>query len=122
MSDLSAFAQCVWIVEGPSVRDMGVIFTTRMTVVRLCDGSLWVDSPVSVPSETLKRITRLGPVNYLIAATPRHVWRLSAWHRLFPEAQLWAPRPTSFTLKKDLLPFAGILGDEPLEAWKNDFD
>ena len=80
MSDLSAFAESVWIVEGPSVRDMGVMFTTRMTVARLCDGSLWVDSPVSVPSETLKRITDLGPVKYLIAATPRHVWRLSAWH------------------------------------------
>jgi hypothetical protein len=122
MSDLSAFAESVWIVEGPSVRDMGVMFTTRMTVVRLCDGSLWVDSPVSVPSETLKRITELGPVKYLIAATPRHVWRLSAWHMLFPEAQLWAPRPTPFTLTKGSLPFAGILSDEPLQAWKNDFD
>ena len=48
MSDLSEFAESVWIVEGPSVRDMGVMFTTRMTVVKLCDGSLWVDSPVSV--------------------------------------------------------------------------
>ena len=122
MSDLSAFAESVWIVDGPSVRDMGVMFTTRMTVVKLCDGSLWVDSPVSVPSETLKRITELGPVRYLVAATPRHVWRLSAWHTLFPEAQLWAPRPTPFTLKKGPLPFTGILGDEPPEAWKNDFD
>ena len=61
-------------------------------------------------------------VGYLVAATPRHVWRLSAWHTLFPEAQLWAPRPTPFTLKKGSLPFAGILGDEPPQAWKNDFD
>jgi hypothetical protein len=122
MSDLSAFAESVWIVEGPSVRDMGVMFTTRMTIVRLCDGSLWVDSPVSVSSETLKRIADLGPVKYLIAATPRHVWRLSVWHKLFPEAQLWEARPTPFTLKKGSLAFTGILSDEPLEAWKKDFD
>ena len=31
----------VWIVEGPTVRDMGVLFTTRMTVVKVCNGSLW---------------------------------------------------------------------------------
>ena len=64
----------------------------------------------------------MGPVRYLLAATPRHVWRLAAWHTLFPEAQLWAPRPTPFTLKKGHLPFAGILGDDPPQAWKHDFD
>jgi len=93
-----------------------------MTVVKLCNGSLWVDSPVSVTSETLKRITELGPVEHLVAATPRHVWRLSTWHRQFPEAQLWAPRPTPFTLKKGPLSYAGILGDEPPQAWKGDFE
>ena len=104
MFGFSEFAENIWIVDGPNVRDMGFMFTTRMTVVRLCDGSLWVDSPVTVPS------------------TPRHVWRLSAGHTLFPDAQLWAPRPTLFTLNKDSLPFTGMLGDEPPQAWKNDFD
>ena len=76
MFGFSEFAENIWIVDGPNVRDMGFMFTTRMTVVRLCDGSLWVDSPVTVPSETLSRITELGPVRYLVAATPRHDWRL----------------------------------------------
>ena len=122
MSDLFEFAESVWIVEGPSVRDMGVRFTTRMTIVKLRTGSLWLDSPISVNSETLRHVTYLGPVGYLVAATPRHVWRLAAWHTLFPEAQLWAPRPTPFTLKKGSLSYTGILGDEPPQAWKNDFD
>ena len=86
MSDLQAFAENVWIVEGPNVRDFGVMFTTRMTVVRLSGGLLWVNSPVSVPSDTLKRITESGPVRYLVAATPRHVWRLERWHTLFPRS------------------------------------
>lgn len=122
MTDLPAFAENVWIVDGPNVRDMGVIFTTRMTVVKLSDGYLWVNSPVSVPSETLKRITELGPVRFLVAATPRHVWRLAAWHTLFPEAHLWVPRPTPFTLKKGPLPYTEVLGDEPSQGWANDFD
>ena len=122
MSDIQAFAPNVWIVDGPRVRDMGVMFTTRMTIVKLSDGSLWVDSPVPVPFETLKRITELGPVRYLVAATPRHVWRLEAWHTLFPEAQLWASRPTPFTLKKGHLPFTGTLGDTPHPDWADDLD
>jgi glyoxylase-like metal-dependent hydrolase (beta-lactamase superfamily II) len=122
MSDLSAFAENVWIVEGPSVRDMGVMFTTRMTIVRLCNGSLWVDSPVSVLSETLKRIAELGPVRYLVTGTPRHVWRLTAWHTLLSEAEVWAPRPTAFTLRNGDLPFTGILGDLAPEGWADDID
>jgi hypothetical protein len=122
MPQLQVFANNVWIVEGPRVRDFGFMFTTRMTIVKLSDGSLWVNSPVSIPFDTLKRITELGPVRYLIAATPRHVWRLEEWHTLFPEAQLWAPRTTPFTLMKGMLPFAGILGDEPFQGWGDDFD
>ena len=122
MTDLQAFADNVWIVDGPNVRDMGIMFTTRMTVVKLSDGSLWVNSPVSVPFDTLKRITDLGPVTYLVAATPRHFWRLEDWHTLFPEAQLWSSRTTLLTLKKRPLPLTGVLGDEPPQAWADDFD
>ncbi len=122
MPQLQAFAENVSIIDGMPVRDFGVMFTTRMTVVKLSDGSLWVNSPVSVPFDTLKRITESGSVRYLVAATPRHVWRLEEWHTLFPEAQLWAPRTTPFTLKKGRLPFTGILGDEPPQGWANDLD
>jgi hypothetical protein len=120
--ELQEFAQNVWIADGPNVRDMGVLFTTRMTVAKLADGSLWVNSPVPVPFDTLKCITSLGPVKYLLAGTPRHVWRLEWWHTLFPEAQLWAPRFTPFTLKKGDLAFTGILGDVPYRGWADDFD
>jgi hypothetical protein len=122
MFDLWAFAENVWIIDGPSVRDMGFMFTTRMAVVKLSDGSLWVNSPVPAPFETLKRITELGLVKYLVAATPRHVWRLATWHTLFPEAQLWASRPTPFALNKVALPFTGILSDTPPQAWAADLD
>lgn len=122
MSELQPFAENLWIIEGPPVRDMGFMFTTRMVVVKLSDGSLWIDSPVPLAFDTLQRISELGPMRFLLAATPRHVWRLAAWHTLFPDAQLWAPRPTPFTSQKPGLPFTGILTDEPQPAWANDFD
>ena len=101
---MQTFAENVWIIDGPPVRDMGFMFTTRMTVVKLSDGSLWVNSPVPLPFDALKRMAELGTVRYLVAATPRHVWRLAAWHSLFPEAQLWVARSTPFTLKKGACP------------------
>jgi hypothetical protein len=122
MPDMQAFAPNIWTVDGPNVRDFGVQFTTRMTVVKLANGSVWVDSPVSVPLDALKRITELGSVSYLVAATPRHVWRLETWHSLFPEAQLWVPRASPLTLKKGHLPFTGTLGDTPNPEWADDFD
>jgi hypothetical protein len=37
---LRTFAPNVWIADGPNVRDFGVLFTTRMVVVKLADGSI----------------------------------------------------------------------------------
>jgi hypothetical protein len=122
ISELQAFSKNIWIVNGPNVRDFGVMFTTRMVIVKLTDGSLWVNSPVSVPFDTLKRITELGPVKFIVAATPRHVWRLQGFNVLFPEAQLWVPRTTLFTLKKLPLPLISILTDIPYQGWAEDLD
>lgn len=122
MKYLHEFANDVWIVDGPIVRDMGLSFTTRMTIVKLIDGSIWISSPVPVSFDALKEISELGGVRYLIAATPRHVWRLDTWHTLFPDAELWVSRPTLFTVKKGPLPISGYLGDTPIKAWDTDFD
>ena len=60
MSGLEEFGENIWIIDGPPVRDMGVMFTTRMVVVKLSGGSLWVESPVPLPDDTLKRVTDLS--------------------------------------------------------------
>jgi hypothetical protein len=38
IADLHPFAENLFIVDGPPVRDMGLMFTTRMTVVKLRGG------------------------------------------------------------------------------------
>ena len=40
MPEFQEFSNNVWIIDGPSVRDMGFMFTTRMTVVKLSSGWL----------------------------------------------------------------------------------
>jgi hypothetical protein len=122
MSELQKFAENVWIVEGPLVRDMGIMFTTRMTVVKLSDGSLWIESPVPASDKMIQSICELGSIKYLVAATPRHVWRLNVWHDLFPEAQLWITKISPFTLKKGDLQFTGFITDDTPTDWSNDFE
>lgn len=111
MVGLQTFAENVSVVDGPPVRAVGVPLPTRMIIVMLADGSLWLNSPVSMQFDVLDRITALGPVEYLVALTRMHVWRLEEWHQLFPDAELWGPPqvPNNF----QGLPFAGILGEVP---------
>ena len=72
------------MVDGPPVHLIGLAFPTRMIIVRLADGSLWVNSPVDVRSEVLDGIKALGSVKYLVVPTKLHFWRLEAGHELFP--------------------------------------
>ncbi len=121
-SDLHLFGENIWTAEGPLVRDMRMWFTTRMTVVKLTSGSVWIESLIPVSDDTLMSIRELGPVQYLVANTPRYVWRLDAAHSLFPPAQLWAPRETVATLKQGDLYFTGTLTDTPPPDWADDFE
>jgi hypothetical protein len=120
MSRLQAFAETVFLVDGPTVRAMGIPFPTRMIIVKLVGHSLWVNSPVTASPDTLDRLKTLGPVRYLVAPTKLHVWRLESWHILFPDAELWAPPQIPNQFKR--LPFAGVLEDTPPPGWADDFE
>lgn len=125
---LQSFSEGIWIVDGPVVRDMGARFPTRMTIVKLSDESLWVSSPVPRSRDVMNEIESLGNIRYLIAGTPRHLWRLASWHNLYPDAQQWAPPQAEgnhkrFTVVGDSdLEFSGILSDNAPNDWKNDLD
>lgn len=122
MPELRRLADNIWIADGPNVRDAGLLFTTRMTVVRLADGSVWVESPVSLPSETLEQIKGLGHLAYIVTSAQRHVWRLKAWHDLFPDAELWAPTGARFTLGVLNGPVNDVFSDIPAPGWQEDLE
>ena len=76
MPNLEEFAENLWMIDGSPIRNFGIPLPTRMIVIKLMDGALWVNSPVSTPAKELERIKALGPVGYLIARTQLHLWRL----------------------------------------------
>ncbi|MEO8877000.1 MAG: DUF4336 domain-containing protein, partial [Polyangiaceae bacterium] len=46
LATLIPVATDLWIANGPHARISGFPFPTRMVVVRLADGGLWVWSPI----------------------------------------------------------------------------
>jgi hypothetical protein len=83
---------------------------------------VWIASPVPARFATLADIVALGPVRYLVSPTPRHFWRLNAWHQLFPEAELWSSPINPISLKRGDLPLTGILGDRVPDRWAGELD
>lgn len=113
----------LWIVERPQ-RFYGLEVGTRMTVIRLADGSLLLHSPVALDAALRRELDALGPVRNVIA--PNRVHHLYAGDavRLYadrePGVQLWvAP---GLERKRPDLAFARVLGDEAPPAWKGQLD
>lgn len=107
MNHLQRFAENLWIADGPAVRFFGVPYPTRMVVVKLGDGSLWINSPVEATREQAHQLEQIGPVAHLVSPTRLHDWRLEQWAAFFPHAQIWKAR---------------TLGDRPPQAWSADID
>jgi hypothetical protein len=110
----------IWIAEGPSVSFFGFPYPTRMTLVRLSDGGLWVCSPIELTDALAGEIKTLGPVQHLVSPNKIHHLFLGQWAQAWPEAKLWAS-PGLARRRRDLS-FDGELGDAAEPAWERDID
>ena len=86
----------IGIVDGPfefftvgGVR-MPMPFTTRMTVVRLTNGDLFLHSPVAFDEALASRLQSMGTVRHLISPNQWHYAHIGEWQRAFPDAVAWA--------------------------------
>lgn len=79
-----------WVVDGPAIRFYGMPFSTRMTVVRLADGAVWIHSPIRLTETLGATIRALGPVKALIAPNWIHYAYVNDWAKAFPQAGVWA--------------------------------
>ena len=61
--------------------------TTRMTVLRLGDGGLWVHSPVTPTPERIAAIRALGPVRHVVAPNLSHHLFFGEFLQAFPDAR-----------------------------------
>lgn len=90
-------ADDAWIVDGPTIR-FGMpwpkmAFPTRMTVLRLGGGELFVHSPTALDSGLKEAVGMLGRVRWVVGPNRIHYWWIPEWRAAFPEAEVWlAPR------------------------------
>ena len=109
----------IWTVEAPQ-RWLGVEVGTRMTVIRLADGSLFVHSPVHLDDEIRAMLDRIGPVRHVVAPNRFHHLYAAEYPRTYPEAKLYAA-PGLETKRRDLH-FDAMLSDEAPAAWRGQID
>ena len=108
---LTPIATDVWIADGPDVSFMGFPYPTRMGLVRMPSGGLWVWSPVALDDTLADEIDALGEVRQLVEPNKLHHLALAEWQSRWPSAQTHAP-PGLASRRSDL-PFSSALGDTP---------
>jgi hypothetical protein len=120
MSVLQSIGPDIWLTDGPVVSFFGFPYPTRMVVIRLSDGRLFVWSPIPLTPDLKSEIDALGPVAHLISPNfIHHLW-LGDWKSAYPAARMFAS-PGLAKRRRDLV-FDGTLGDEPDPGWADDID
>jgi hypothetical protein len=120
MSALRPFGPDIWVVEGPVVPFYGFPYPTRMVLIRLAGGGLFVWSPIALTPDLKAETDRLGPVEHLVSPNPIHHLSMGEWKAAYPAAKLYAS-PGLVKKRKDLH-FDATLGDVAPAAWAADID
>lgn len=105
----------LFVVATPH-RFFGLQLGTKMTVVRLRDGSLLLHSPVAATPELKDAVARLGPVSHLVCPNLFHHSYAGEWVQACPDAQLHGP--PELARKRPDLAFDHALGSTPPPDWE----
>lgn len=116
---LEPVAKEVWTTARP-LRFFGVETGTRMTVVRLADGRLFVHSPVALDPATREAVDTLGPVKAVVAPSLFHHLYVGEWMRAYPEAVVCAC--PGLERKRSDLDWSRVLGDDAEPEWRGELE
>ena len=116
---LEPISDDVWIERRP-LRFFGLETGTRMTVVRLAGGGLFVHSPVPLDAGTREAVDALGPVEALVAPCLFHHLHIGEWARAYPAASLSGC--PGLAKKRADLSWGAVLSDEPDPQWRGELD
>jgi hypothetical protein len=89
---------------------------TRMTVIRLADGGLFLHSAVRLDAETRQALDGLGPVRAVVAPSKVHHFFVGDYIAAYPAARVFGA-PGLAEKRRDLT-FHGILSDDAPAEWR----
>jgi hypothetical protein len=110
----------IWTAEGPVVSFFGFPYPTRMAVIRLANGDLFIWSPIALTPALRIEVEALGAVRHLVSPNKLHYLSLNQWHAAFPQSRLYAS--PGLAQKRPDIAFNAELGDAPEPAWAADVD
>ena len=123
LNTLKPGAENIWIADdGLTWMNMGTLrapFSTRMTLVRLADGSLWCHSPIEPDDALFAAVDALGTVRHLVSPNYIHYAHIPAWQARYPQATAWASPGVRERAAKNRINvrFDADLGDSAPPAW-----
>jgi hypothetical protein len=101
-------------------RFWGVETGTRMTVVKLDGGGLFVHCPVALDPPTRRSIEALGEVRAVVSSSLYHHLYAGEWMQAYPGAQFFAC--PGLDRKRPDLHFDHVLTDQPHELWNGELE
>ena len=126
LSTLKPVSDGIWWVDGPvcgmRVGPVSLPFPTRMVLVRLGSGGLWVWSPTAPTPELFAQVDALGRVEHLVSPNRFHYASIPAWKERYPHALAWASPGVRERARSQgiRVAFDADLGDAPPEEWASD--
>jgi hypothetical protein len=117
---LKPFGPEIWIADGATVSTAGFHYGTRMAIIRLPDGGLFIWSPIKPTPKLRAEVDGLGDVRHLVPPSSLHHLFVGEWQQAYPCARLYAP-PGLRAKRKDVR-FDEDLGDQPVAAWAAEID
>jgi hypothetical protein len=119
-------AKDVWVIDGPIIgfqyAGLKLPFPTRMTIVRLANGKLFVHSPIRLTDGLKEQVDALGEVAYLIAPNTIHYAGVPDWRKAYPAAQAFCA-PGVIKRAKSVgisVEFDAELADTPETEWADE--
>jgi hypothetical protein len=117
---LKQFGHEVWTSDGPDVVIVGFHYPTRMAVIRLSDGHLFIWSPIQITDALRGEVDALGQVRHIIAPNSLHHLFLLEWKRAYPGAKVYAP--PGLRKKREDIVFDADLGNGASPDWAREID
>jgi hypothetical protein len=120
----------LWIFDQPDFTARFAKIGTRMTVIKLGSGGLFLHSPTKLDEETRRALYALGEVRAVIAPSRAHHMFVGDYIRTWPDAKLYGPPGlvgdipdfrARIGARRDLK-LDGVLGDEPQSEWAGEID
>jgi len=111
---LQNVAEGVWVAHQPLKAGGLVPLGTRMSVLRLSDGGLFLHSPIRRTAELAAAVDALGPVRVITAPNKLHHLFVGDWISAYPSARSYAAK--GLPEKRKDLGFSGVWDDNTVDG------